>query len=175
MQIARFIARLTIGGLFIGHGTQKLMGWFGGPGLEGTDQMMQALELHPPRSNALAAGITETAGGALVAAGLCTPLGASGLIGVMTTAIRKVHWSKGVWNSSGGYEYNLVLIAALAALAEAGPGELSLDHLLGIERSGTRWALGAFGLGVASSLVVTEVGRRLAPPPPPETTPVPAT
>src|SRR5690348_16700446 len=98
MQIARFIARLTIGGLFIGHGTQKLMGWFGGPGLEGTDQMMQALELHPPRSNALAAGITETAGGALVAAGLCTPLGASGLIGVMTTAIRKVHWSKGVWN-----------------------------------------------------------------------------
>ena len=175
MQVARFIGRLTIGGLFIGHGTQKLMGWFGGPGLEGTGQMMQSLEMHPPRSHALAAGVTEAGAGALVAAGLCTPLAASGLIGVMTTAIRKVHWRQGVWNSSGGYEYNLVLIAALAALAEAGPGELSLDHVLGLERRGTRWAIGAFGLGVASSLVATEVGKGFAPPAPPEPAPVPAT
>jgi putative oxidoreductase len=166
MQVARFIGRLTIGGLFIGHGTQKLMGWFGGPGLEGTDQMMQSLEMHPPRRNALAAGITEAGAGALVAAGLCTPLAASGLIGVMTTAIRKVHWRRGVWNSSGGYEYNLVLIAALAALAEAGPGELSLDHVLGLERRGTRWAVGALGLGVVASFVTTEAGKRLAPPQP---------
>lgn len=162
MQIARFIGRLTIGGLFIGHGTQKLMGWFGGPGLEGTGQMMESLEMHPPRVNALAAGATEAGAGALVAAGLATPLGAAGLVGVMTTAISKVHWPKGVWNTAGGYEYNLVLIAALAALAEAGPGELSLDHALGIDRHGTRWALGAVALGVASSFVTTEVGRRLA-------------
>ncbi|HET8601489.1 MAG TPA: DoxX family protein [Segeticoccus sp.] len=162
MQIARFIGRVTIGGLFIGHGMQKLMGWFGGPGLEGTDQMMTSLKMHPPRINSLVAGATEAGAGALVAAGLATPLGASGLIGVMTTAIRKVHWPQGVWNASGGYEYNLVIIAALAALAEAGPGELSLDHALGIDQRGTRWAIGALALGIATSIASTEVGRRLA-------------
>lgn len=162
MQVARFVARLTIGGLFIGHGAQKLRGWFGGPGLEGTEQMMDALQMHPPRRNAVAAGATEAGAGALVAAGLATPLAAAGLIGVMTTAIRKVHAPKGVWNTEGGYEYNLVLIAVLAALAEAGPGELSLDHALGLERQGTRWALGALVLGGAASFASTELGRYMA-------------
>ncbi|EWT07058.1 DoxX family protein [Intrasporangium chromatireducens Q5-1] len=162
MQVARLAARLVIGGLFFGHGTQKLMGWFGGPGLSGTDQMMGSLQLHPPRRNAVAAGVTEAGGGALLAAGLATPLAASGLIGVMTTAIRKVHAPKGVWNANGGYEYNLVLIAALLALAEAGPGKWSLDRAFGIERTGTRWALASGALGVAASFATTELGRRAA-------------
>lgn len=162
MQVARFIGRLTIGGLFIGHGAQKLMGWFDGPGLAGTEQMMSSLQMHPPRRNAVAAGATELGGGALIAAGLGTPLAAASLIGVMTTAIRKVHWSNGLWSASGGYEYNLVLIASLAALAEAGPGKLSLDHAFGIERRGTRWALGAVALGAAASYATTELGRRMA-------------
>jgi Predicted membrane protein len=162
MQLARFAARAVIGGLFFGHGTQKLMGWFGGPGLEGTDKMMDALQMHPPRRNALAAGVTEAGGGLLLATGLATPLAAASLTGVMVTAIRKVHAPKGVWNSNGGYEYNAVLIAAVATVAEAGPGKLSLDHALGIERKGTRWALGALAVGVASSFVTTELGRRAA-------------
>jgi putative oxidoreductase len=74
LRIGRLILRLIIGGLFIGHGTQKLFGWFGGPGLAGTGQMMNSLKLHPPRRNALAAGVTETAGGTLLAAGLATPV-----------------------------------------------------------------------------------------------------
>ncbi len=168
MQFARFVGRLTIGGLFIGHGAQKLKGWFGGSGLEGTDQMMKSLQMYPVRRNALAAGITETGGGALVAAGLGTPLAAAGLIGVMTTAIRKVHFPNGVWNHAGGYEYNLVLVTALAALAEAGPGALSLDHALGFERRGTRWALAAVGLGLATSYATTELARRAAEQQPPD-------
>ncbi|MBA2560475.1 MAG: DoxX family protein, partial [Propionibacteriales bacterium] len=127
MNIARLAARAVIGGLFIGHGTQKLKGWFGGPGLEGTDQMMQALGMYPPRRNSIAAGVTETAGGTLVAAGLATPLASAALIGQMIVAIRKVHLSNGPWVINGGYEYNLVLIAALLALAEEGPGDISLD------------------------------------------------
>jgi putative oxidoreductase len=162
MQIARFVSRLTIGGLFVGHGTQKLMGWFDGPGLEGTEQMMDALQMHPRRRNAIAAGATEAGAGALIATGLATPLAAAGLIGVMATAIRKVHWPKGVWNASGGYEYNLVIIAALAALVEAGPGELSLDHAFGIERRGTQWAMGAVLLGAAASYASIALGRRTA-------------
>jgi putative oxidoreductase len=62
MKLGRFAARTVIGGLFIGHGTQKLFGWFGGPGLEGTEQMMGALEMRPTRANALAAGVSEAVG-----------------------------------------------------------------------------------------------------------------
>ena len=91
MQLGRLIARTVIGSLFIGHGTQKLFGSFGGPGLQGTDGMMEALNMRPARRNSLAAGLTETTGGALLVAGLATPLAAAGLIGVMVTAIRKVH------------------------------------------------------------------------------------
>lgn len=160
MRVARLGARLIIGGLFVGHGTQKLAGWFGGPGLAGTEGMMESLELHPPRAQALAAGLTETAGGALLAAGLATPLASASLVGTMITAIRKVHWSKGPWNTGGGYEYNLVLIAALLALTEGGPGELSLDAALGMHLEGTRWSLAALTLGAAASSAAVVVGRR---------------
>lgn len=163
MTVSRLTARALIGGLFIGHGTQKLRGWFGGPGLEGTGGMMQALEMHPPRRNAIAAGVTETTGGALLAAGAATPLAVAGLIGTMITAIRKVHLANGPWSANGGYEYNLVLIAALLALAEDGPGPVSLDAAMGRERTGAAWALAALALGAAASTAVVEAGRRAAP------------
>ena len=125
--------------------------------------MMQALEMHPPRRNTLAAGITETAGGTLLAAGLATPLASSALVGTMLTAIRKVHGPKGPWATQGGYEYNLVMIAALLALAEEGPGDISLDSTLGVERTGLPWALGSLALGAASSAATIKMGRRNAP------------
>jgi putative oxidoreductase len=165
MNVARMAARLIIGGLFIGHGTQKLMGWFGGPGIEGTEGMMESLEMHPPKANALAAGISETAGGTLLAAGLLTPLASATLTGTMITAIRKVHWSKGPWVASGGYEYNLVLIAALLALAESGPGDLSADAALGLKLRGWQWSLTALGMGAAASSLAVALGRRNAPEP----------
>ena len=163
MTVARTTARAIIGGLFIGHGTQKLKGWFGGPGLEGTDGMMQALEMHPPRRNALAAGLTETAGGALLAVGAATPLAAAGLIGVMITAIRKVHLPNGPWAANGGYEYNLVLIAALLTLAEDGPGPVSVDASVDRDMTGSLWSLAALALGAAASTASIELGRRSAP------------
>ncbi len=163
MHVGRLAARIVIGSLFIGHGTQKLFGWFGGPGPEGTEGMMTSLNLHPARRNALAAGISETAGGALVVAGLATPLAAAGLIGTMATAIRKVHAPNGPWAANGGYEYNLVLIAALTALVETGPGDMSLDALLGRKLSGPAWALAALAAGAASSAAVIALGSRSAP------------
>jgi putative oxidoreductase len=175
MNVARLAARVIIGGLFIGHGTQKLKGWFGGPGIEGTAGMMEALEMHPPRHQAVTAGLTETVGGAMLAAGLATPLASSALIGTMVTAIRKVHLPKGPWVAEGGYEYNLVLIAALLALAEEGPGDVSLDNALGLEKSGVSWALGALGLGAAASTAAIELGRRSAPSHGSQPGPAPAT
>src|SRR5215213_2104902 len=116
MDIGRLAARVVIGGLFVGHGTQKLFGWFDGPGLGGVSQMMEGLEMRPGRRHALAVGLSETVGGALLA------LGAAVLNGGMFTAINKVHLQKGLWNTGGGYEYNLVLIAAITALVEE-PGK----------------------------------------------------
>ena len=88
--------------------------------------------MHPPRRNPLSPpDSSETAGGTLLVVGpRHTPCQAA-LIGTMITAIRKVHLPNGVWVSKGGYEYNLVLIAALLAIAEEGPGDLSLDEALG--------------------------------------------
>jgi putative oxidoreductase len=159
MNLARLTARVVIGGLFVGHGTQKLMGWFGGPGLEGTAGMMESLDLNPPRRNALLAGATETAGGVLLAAGLATPLASAGLIGTMITAIRKVHWSSGPWVTSGGYEYNLVLISGLLSLADEKPGDMTLDSALGLRFSGTRWPLAALTLGAAASAASVWLGQ----------------
>jgi putative oxidoreductase len=159
MKIGRLLIRLVVGGLFIGHGTQKLFGWFGGPGPDGTEQMMYKIDMHPARRQAFAAGLTETAGGALLAAGLATPLAAASLVGVMLTAIRKVHAENGVWATRGGYEYNLVLIAALLGLVDGGPGDLSADRALGIHDTGPAWALAALGAGAAASALVIELGR----------------
>jgi putative oxidoreductase len=159
MKIGRLLVRLFVGGLFIGHGTQKVFGWFGGPGPDGTEQLMYKIDMHPARRHAFAGGLTETAGGALLAAGLATPLAAAGLIGVMLTAIAKVHAGNGVWNTKGGYEYNLVLIAALLGLVDGGPGDLSADRALGIHDTGPAWALGALGLGAAASALAIELGR----------------
>jgi putative oxidoreductase len=164
MPIMRLAARVVIGGLFVGHGTQKLFGWFDGPGMDGMSAGMTRMHMNPPRANAYAAGITETAGGALLALGLATPLAAASLTGVMVTAIRKVHLRNGVWASNGGYEYNAVLIAAMAALIEVGPGELSLDHALGIEKRGPAWAIGAVAVGaLTSTLVIAAAGRQQPP------------
>ena len=137
MKIGRLLLRLTVGGFFFGHGTQKLFGWFGGHGLDATSQMFDGLGMRPGRRNAVAAGVAEAGGGAALALGLATPLAAGTLTSVMLTAIHRVHLKNGPWATNGGYEYNAVLIAAVLALAEVGPGEVSLDHAArdGAERS----------------------------------------
>lgn len=142
---------------------------------------MEALNLRPARRNALAAGITETAGGGLLTLGLATPLAAASLIGVMVTAIRTVHLRNGPWAANGGYEYNLVLIAALFGLVDGGPGDLSLDRALGLEDTGAGWALAALATGAVASVVTVELGRRhpapiaAAPAPPTDVAVDPAT
>ena len=137
MKFARMLLRLVVGALFVGHGTQKLFGWFGGHGLDATSQMFEAIGARPGRLNAVAASTTETAGGALLVLGLATPLAAAGLIATMLTAINRVHLKNGPWNTNGGYEFNLVLIAALLALVEAdeGPG----------------WAVASLATGIAGA------------------------
>jgi putative oxidoreductase len=157
--MVRLILRVLVGALFMGHGLQKLRGWFGGYGIEGTGQFFESVGLRPGKRHATAAGAAETAGGALLALGLLTPVASAALIGVMATAVKTVHMEKGPWVSDGGWEYNAVIIAALAALTETGPGAVSLDRTLGTELSGPFWAFAALAAGLggaAANLSMTE-------------------
>jgi putative oxidoreductase len=164
MRLFVLIARLLLGGLFFGHGAQKLFGWFGGQGLDATAGSFEALGLRPGRQHALAAGVSEAGGGALLAAGLCTPVGAAAIIGSMATAIRTVHAPRGPWVTEGGWEYQATVIATVAMITEVGPGPLSLDAARGSERSGTGWALAALAAGAGASTILLRDWERPAPP-----------
>ncbi len=164
MKLALTILRAIVGALFFGHGTQKLYGWFGGRGPEATAQMFEnGLGLRPGKRHATAAGAAEAGGGAMLALGMFTPAAAASLIGVMATAIEKVHFKNGPWATNGGYEYNLVLIAALLALCDAGPGDLSFDHIAGTEVKGPLVALLALGAGVGGAAFITRVANEAPP------------
>ena len=170
MKLGRLLLRVTVGALFVGHGTQKLFGWFGGHGLDATANMFDSIGMRPGNRNAIAAGVAEAGGGAALAAGFATPLAAATLTSVMLTAINRVHLKNGPWITNGGYEYNLVLVAAVLALADSGRGELSLDHALGQERTGPGWTVLALALGVAGAVGAHIAAESTpAPPAPPET------
>ena len=147
----------------MGHGLQKLNGSFGGPGLEGTEQTMKALRMHPPQHQARAVALSETVGGGLTALGFLSPLGPAMIMGTMAVAIKKVHLKNGLWASNKGYEFNLTLIASSFALAADGPGLLSVDWLLGKQRKGLKWALASAALGAGAALAALRVGEKLAP------------
>lgn len=121
------LIRLVVGLLFIGHGLQKLAGWFGGAGLGGTGGWLESLGLRPGRFWAFVAGAAEVVGGALFALGLFVPVSALLLTAVMATAIARVHAPRGLWIDRGGYEYNLVLATTALGVALVGPGAYALD------------------------------------------------
>ncbi len=176
MKLGLALLRAIVGGLFFGHGTQKLAGWFGGGGLKGTARAFESMDLRPGTAHAFAAGAAEAGGGALLAAGAATPLAAAAISGTMITAIRKVHAPKGPWATEGGYEYNLVLLAIVFALTDAGPGRLSIDALRGRERWGLGWAFAQLAAGALGSTLAIELGSRAgrsdpAPAPADEATP----
>jgi putative oxidoreductase len=165
MKLGIALARLIIGGLMFGHGTQKLFGWFGGHGRAGTAGFFESLGLRPGDRNAVAAGASEATGGALLALGLATPLAGALISGPMITAVRTVHLPNGPWVTEGGYEYNLVLLAAAFAIVDIGPGPLSLDAALGTERSGPGWALLQLAAAAAGSAAVLKAAQGQPTPP----------
>ena len=167
MSVGRLLLRGTVGGFFIGHGAQKLTGAFDGHGLAGTAEMFESIGLRPGKVQAVAAALSETGGGAGLLLGYRTPLSAAAVIATMSTAIVRLHGKNGPWSTNGGYEYNAVLIAAAAALAEVGPGALSVDAVRGREKTGTWPALGALALGLGGAVaayVLTDLRAPVAVP-----------
>ena len=159
MNIGTVALRGVVGPLFVGHGTQKLFGWFGGHGIEATGGFFEGLGLRPGRRNAIAAGTSEALGGVLLTLGAFTPLAATMVAGTMVTAIRTVHLKNGPWVTDNGYEYNAVLIAAMASLVEHGPGRPSVDARLLPSLKGKRWAAASIGAAVAGSFLVTKLAE----------------
>lgn len=154
MSTGILILRVILGLVMAAHGAQKLFGWFGGHGLKGTGAFFESMGFRPGLANAALAGLSETVGGLLIAAGLATPLGAAAVIGVMVAAAVFVHGRHGLFAQNGGFELPLIYAAAAAAIAFTGPGAYSLDHALGWSLHSTGWALGAIALGVATAGLV---------------------
>lgn len=125
------ILRVVIGLTLAAHGSQKLFGWFGGPGLTGFSGATKRMGFRPPLFWAVMAALGESGGGLLLALGLLTPLGALGMMGSMFVALVKAHWSKGFWNGKGGIEFPLSLWTVAFSVGLAGPGAFSLDALIG--------------------------------------------
>jgi putative oxidoreductase len=135
-NVALLLLRAMIGVVFIAHGSQKLFGAFGGGGLDAAAKAMTGFGLEPGMFFAVLAGVLEFGGGLLLIVGLFTRLAGLIITGLMVVAIAVSTGQKGFIVIGGlGYEYNLVLIAIALALVIAGPGRLSLDHRLGLDRA----------------------------------------
>ncbi|MGW2827583.1 DoxX family protein [Streptomyces sp. NPDC001286] len=156
-DVGLLLLRLGAGGVLAAHGAQKLLGWFGGHGIEGTGQFMESVGYAPGRASATAAGLAEAGGGTLLALGLATPAAGAAAAGAMAGAAA-VHAPNGFFNQEGGYEYAATLGLAATGLAITGPGQLSLDHALGhaLDRG---WMVPA-ALGATAAVTAVIVGAR---------------
>jgi putative oxidoreductase len=122
--------RVPAGIIFAAHGAQKLFGWFGGYGLEGTGQWMDSIGLAPGYLMALLAGAAEFFGGLALIAGLLVRPAAAALAVAMVVAIFSVHIDKGLFVAKNGYEFALALLAIAVALVFSGAGRGSVDRVL---------------------------------------------
>ena len=131
-SFAPLALRIPIGIILMAHGAQKLFGWFGGYGLEGTGQWMASIGLEPGFLMALLAGSAEFFGGLALLLGLLTRPAAAVSAFTMIVAIFSVHFSNGLFMSNNGYEFALSLFAATLALTIQGGGRLSVDNKLSV-------------------------------------------
>ncbi|MFJ3669736.1 DoxX family protein [Streptomyces sp. NPDC090106] len=132
-DVGLLIVRLTLGLTAAAHGTQKLFGWFGGGGLDGTGQFFEMSGYPSGRTMALVAGLSETLGGLGLVLGLLTPLAGAAVLGTMINAMA-VKWAGGFF-APAGVEYELLFAATAAGLALTGPGRLAVDRLLPVLRA----------------------------------------
>lgn len=131
MDLGLLLLRLVLAAILYMHSTQKLLGWFSGPGLDRAEKLFENLGQRPGRQMVKVAAACEAVGALLIAIGLATPLGAAMLAGTMLVAGGSLTMTKGtVWNALGGGEYPLVLAAFALVLGFTGPGGWSLDSAI---------------------------------------------
>ena len=132
VALGLLILRIVTGVILTAHGTQKLFGWWGGPGMTGWIGAMNRMRLRPAAPWAWISALAEVLGGLGLIVGLLTPFPSLAIAGSMLVAIALVHWPRGFFVTKGGYEFNLLILAAVSAIAIAGPGAYSLDSAIGI-------------------------------------------
>ncbi|MFD1659552.1 DoxX family protein [Streptomyces caeni] len=161
MTFGLLLLRLLLAALLCGHGTQKLFGWFGGAGPDGTAVVFERWGFVPGRRMVLVAGAAEVTGAASVAAGLLTPGGCAVVVGTMTVAA-VASSPNGFWAQQGGCEVPFWYGAVAAVLAFTGPGGWSLDHAAGLDGlDGYGWGSGALALGLAAAAVPLTLRSRV--------------
>lgn len=160
MAVGSLILRLVLGGLFFGHGAQKLFGWFGGEGLGGWARKVEGLGYTSPLAMARLAGVCELAGGGLLALGLAVPLGAAMIMAVMINAIVSVHARHGWWNRDGGVELPATNAACALALGFIGGGSFSLDRVLDMPLAGIYAGAWTFVVGIGAATLALMLRQR---------------
>lgn len=118
------VVRVTLGSLFFAHGAQKVLGWFGGPGLAGFVQWTSSMGV--PEVIGYLAAFAEFIGGIMLLLGIAAEVGAFLTIPVMLGAVFVVHWNNGYFGQNGGFEYPLNLIFFALAIIIGGPGAWAL-------------------------------------------------
>ncbi|MBC5824820.1 MAG: DoxX family protein [Candidatus Eremiobacteraeota bacterium] len=131
-DLGTLAVRVILGAAIAAHGAQKLFGWFGGHGINGTGGFFESIGFRPGKLFAIAAGCGEFFGGLLVLLGFLGPVGATLIVATMTVAMLTVHRQKGFFAAGNGVELPLLFAVAALATAFAGPGRLSLDSALGL-------------------------------------------
>ena len=158
MSYGLLLLRVVVGLAFVGHGTQKLFGWFGGYGPQGTGGFFASQGYRAGVAMAVAAGLCETIGGALLALGLATPLAGALLAIVMLNAIGSVTLKRAFMLGS---ELEIAYLTVAVALAATGPGRFSIDRGIGWDDniSGLWWGVAALVAAAVVSAVTLTVGR----------------
>lgn len=146
--------RAGIGTIFVAHGLQKLLGWWGGPGWEGWKGWIGSMGLRPSLFWASISLVAELGGGLALIAGLLVPLAAAGLVAQSIVLFKRVHVPNGFWTTNSGIEFPLAFLVGAFAVQLLGPGSWSLDSMLPVDvlyEPAVRWTL--LGLAVAGALV----------------------
>lgn len=159
-NLGLLLLRLAVGLTMASHGAQKLFGWFGGYGIAGTGGFMESLGLRPGRTHATLAGLSELAGGLLLALGLLTPIGSMMIVAVLIVASLTAHRGKGFYNTAGGWELPFILGAGALTLAFTSAGTYSLDAALDIDTQLAGWKVGLAALVLAAIGAVVVVATR---------------
>jgi putative oxidoreductase len=164
--------RVVVGATMFGHGAQKLFGWFGGGGPQGTAGSFGSLGFRRPLAMAVMAGLSE-ASGILLALGFLTPLACVAIATVMVVAVGSIHWRNGFFVTSGGYEYNLLIWATAVTISMTGPGRFSIDRALGwVDNfTGLWWGIGVAVASLVAGAIVLSM-RELQPEPEAAETPL---
>ncbi|PXY22153.1 DoxX family protein [Prauserella muralis] len=151
MDLGLLVLRLLLAALLFGHGTQKLLGWFGGAGIAGTAAVFERWGFVPGSRLVVLAALTELAGAASIATGLLTPGGCALVIGTMAVAAAATA-GNGFWAQQGGCEVPFCYGALAVVLAVTGPGSWSLDAALGLSGlAGPVWGAAALAVGLLAA------------------------